>query len=101
MEERHYPKGIDCVWIGYDREGRVGVFATGGEGPIPALALEAKRIPLEEIESRLLRLPPTTSGRLLVPLKRPDDFLDPARRGLFAYDWSDAHRNRSEKIGKY
>jgi hypothetical protein len=47
VEERQYPEGIDCVWIGCDREGRVGVFVTGGEGPIPALALEAKRIPVK------------------------------------------------------
>ena len=101
MDERSYPEGVDCAWIGVDRGGRIGVFVTGGEGPIPALALHATRIPVEEIEGRLLRLPPTTSGRLIVQLKRPDDFMAFARRGFFAYDWSDVHRTRSEGIGKY
>jgi hypothetical protein len=59
------------------------------------------RTPVEEIEGLLLELPATTSSRLIVPLKRPDDFLELARRGFFAYDWSDVHRTRSEKIGKY
>lgn len=101
VEERQYPEGVDCVWIGSDRDGRLGVFVTGGEGPIPALALDAKRIPVEEIEGRLLGLPPTTLGRIIVALKRPDDFLELARRGLFAYDWSDVHHTQSENSGKY
>ncbi len=101
MNERDYPEGSDFVWVGCDREGKVGVFVTGGEGPVPAVALRVGRIAVEEIEGRLLELPATTSGRLIVPLKRPDDFMELARRGFFAYDWSDVHRTRSERVGKY
>jgi hypothetical protein len=38
---------------------------------------------------------------LLVALKRPDDFVDFAERGLFAYDWSDVHRARRDEISAY
>ena len=101
MDERDYPKGIDCVWIGADRNGRLGVFVTGGEGPIPALALRSDRTPVEDIESLLLQLPSSTSSRLVIPLKRPDDFMELAQRGFFAYDWSDIHRTRNEATGGY
>jgi len=101
VEERGYPEGLDCVWIGSDREGRVGAFVTGGEGPIPAGALLADRLSVEEIEGRLNELPAVTSARLLVPLKRPDDFVELARRGFFAYDWTDVHRTSSEALRAY
>lgn len=77
------------------------MFVSGGAGPIPALALEARRTPIEDIEGLLLELPATTNGRVVVHLQRPDDFVELARRGFFAYDWSDVHRTRSEKLGNY
>jgi hypothetical protein len=101
VEERDYPDGLDCVWIALDRDGRVGAFVTGGEGPIPTQALLSHRLPVEEIEARLGELPSTTIARLLVPMKRPDDFLELAQRGVFAYDWTDVHRTRSEALHAY
>jgi hypothetical protein len=101
VEDRNYPEGSDCVWIGSDREGRVGAFVTGGEGPIPAGALLSHRLSVEEIEGRLSELPLVTSARLRVPLKRPDDFVALARRGFFAYDWTDVHRTTSEALHAY
>jgi hypothetical protein len=84
-----------------DRDGRVGVFVTGGQGPVPRLSLLPPRPPVEEIESYLDRLPPCTTARLLISLKRPDDFLDFARRGFFAYDWTDVHRANSQALHSY
>jgi hypothetical protein len=101
VEERDYPEGEDCVWIGSDREGRVGAFVTGGEGPIPAGVLLSHRLSVGEIEGRLGELPSVTSALLLVPLKRPDDFMELARRGFFAYDWTDVHRTSSEALHAY
>ena len=101
MEERDYPEGLDCVWIGSDREGRVGAFVTGGEGPIPARALLSHRLSVEDIEGRLSELPSVTFATLLVPLSRPDDFVELARRGFFAYDWTDVHRTSSEALHAY
>lgn len=101
MEERDYPEGLDCVWIGSDREGRIGAFVTAGEGPIPVGLLLSDRLSLDEIEGRLGELPSVTSAKLLVPLKRPDDFVDLARRGFFAYDWTDVHRTSSEALHVY
>ena len=101
VEERDYPDGLDCVWIASDRDGRVGAFITGGEGPIPTQAVLSHRLPVDEIEARLGKLPSTSIARLLVPMKRPDDFLELARRGVFAYDWTDVHRTRSEALHAY
>jgi hypothetical protein len=101
MEGRDYPDGLDCVWIGSDREGRVGAFITGGEGPIPAGVLLSHRLSVDEIEGRLSKLPSVTSATLLIPLKRPDDFVELARRGFFAYDWTDVHRTSSEALHAY
>jgi len=100
-DERQYPYELDCVWLASDRDGNVGAFVTGGVGPIPVLCLDPERFPVEDIEARILELPVASTARLVVTLKRPDDFVSFAQRGLFAYDWSDVHRVRSEAIHAY
>lgn len=102
-EEREvkYPEGIDCVWLASDREGHVGAFITAGMGPIPAEALNSTIVPFEDIGGRLDQLPRVSEARLLVPLKRPDDFIDLAERGLFVYDWSDIHRTARGALQVY
>lgn len=99
--ERDYPYNLDCVWLATDRDGHVGVFVTGGIGPIPVLTLDPERISIEYIEGRIYELPVVSKARLVVTLKRPDDFVDFAQRGLFAFDWTDVHRTRSEAIYAY
>lgn len=101
LEERSYPSGLDCVWIGSDRDGRVGAFVTGGEGPIPASALLSRCFPVEDIETRLVELPLVGSATLRIQMKKPDDFLALAERGLFAYDWTDVHRTKSGLLHAY
>src|SRR5688500_4407726 len=99
--EQLYPTGIDSVWLATDRDGHVAVFVTAGNGPIPACVLSAENVAVEDIEGMLVGLPRVTTARLLISVKRPDDYLDMAERGLFVYDWTDAHRTASEALRTY
>lgn len=47
---------------------------------------------VESGEESALALPEISGFDLLTHVHRPDDFIAFARRGLFAYDWSDVHR---------
>jgi hypothetical protein len=91
MDERPYPEGVDCCWLASDRIGQLGVFVTGGSGPIPAQVL-LLTYPLDEIEETILELPKASDIDLRVRVPRPDRFVALAERGVFVYDWSDVHR---------
>ncbi len=99
--DRSYPDGVDCVWLAADRDGYLGVFVTGGSGPIPVQALNSEHGPVEDIEERIFDLPRVSDAKLLVAVKRPDDFIALAERGLFVYDWSDVNRTARESIHAY
>jgi hypothetical protein len=101
MTEASYPQGMDCIWLALDQNDCIAAFVTGGSGPIPIKFLEAEHNGIEEMEERIGELPRTSTARLLISLKRPDDFIGIAERGIFAYDWSDAHRTRRDEIGAY
>lgn len=101
MSDRPYPDGIDCVWLASDRAGHLGAFVTGGVGPIPIQALTCEDAPVENIEELVCDLPNASTARLLVSIKRPDDFIELAERGVFVYDWSDVHRTARESIHAY
>ena len=89
--------GTDAAWLAVDASGQVAVFTTGGEGPVPETA-----IPFTESgEELVFGLPEVTSVDLLTTVPRPDDFLAFCKRGLFAYDWSDAHRTSPNSLGGY
>lgn len=89
--------GVDSGWLAIDARGFVAVFFTGGEGPIHADA-----DPYDDAVSDALRSMPASSPfELLATYPRPDDFSDAARRGLFAYDWSDVHPTNRELIEGY
>jgi len=98
MTTQPHPEGIDCIWLASDREGHVDAFITAGVGLIPAEALSSVHMPVEDIESRLFQLPPVSQVRLLVSVKRPDDFIDLAERGAFVYDWPDINRTAREAL---
>jgi hypothetical protein len=91
MDERPYPDGLDCCWLASDRIGQLGVFVTGGSGPIPAQALLLP-YPLDDLEKTLLELPIASDIDLRVRVPRPGRFVALAERGFFVYDWSDVHR---------
>jgi hypothetical protein len=101
VSERPYPEGIDCVWLASDREGHLGAFITAGVGPIPAEALKSDYVPVEDIEGLVCDMPNVSGARLLVSVKRPDDFVDLAERGVFVYDWIDIHRTAREAVCAY
>jgi hypothetical protein len=91
MDERPYPEGLDCCWLASDRIGQLGVFVTGGSGPIPVQAL-VPTYPLDALEATILELPKASDIDLRVRMPKPDRFVALAERGLFVYDWSDVHR---------
>ena len=90
-------QGIDAAWIAIDVLGQVALFTTGGEGPIPGTALSSVNI----AEESVLSLPEISGYDLLVVVPRPDDFIAFAKRGLFAYDWSDVHRSTGQASDSY
>ena len=101
MIERPYPYDLECVWLAQDRDGHLGAFVTGGRGPIPIQFLDSRRIPVQDIEELILDLPCISTAHLLVPYKRPDDYVAIAERGIFTYDWSDVHRTKLESGHAY
>ncbi|MGB4066209.1 MAG: hypothetical protein WBK19_20470 [Azonexus sp.] len=101
MATREYPDGLDCLWLAADRNGHLGAFVTGGAGPIPTSALSDSSFPIEDVEAAVCELPKISEARLLVPMKRPDDFIEMARRGFFVYDWRDVHRTLRESKHTY
>ncbi len=101
MRERPYPEGIDCVWLASDCNGHLGAFVTGGVGPIPTRLLADKDNHVEDIEAIACNLPEVSESRMLVSVKRPDDFMELGARGIYVYDWSDIHRTISERRHTY
>jgi len=96
-----YPEGVDCVWIASDSNGHVCAFVTGGIGPIPIEALNSELVSIEDIEELICQLPKASGVQLLISMKRPDDFIDMAERGLFVYDWRDVERSLKESTHMY
>lgn len=96
-----YPEGLDFVWLASDSRGHLGAFITAGMGPVPIAALDNAIPSIEDIENSLCQLPQITQARLLVSVKRPDDFIDLAERGLFVYDWTDINRTKNHSINAY
>jgi hypothetical protein len=89
------------VWVASDREGHVGGFVTAGVGPVPDEALREEFVPVVDVEEILHRLPKISTTRLLSAVKRPDDFVDLAERGVFVFDWTDIHRSSAEAVKAY
>ena len=88
---------VDAAWIAIDVLGQVALFTTGGKGPIPRTALSSVNM----VEDSVFYLPEISSYDLLIVLPRPDDFIAFAKRGLFAYDWSDIHRSTGQASDSY
>jgi hypothetical protein len=57
-------------------------------------------MPIVEIESKLLEMPTVGPGGLVVNVPLPESFMALAERGLFVFDWQNAHRVRVDlKVG--
>ncbi len=83
----HPRRGEELDWLAVDRAGHVGVFSSGGYGPIPRAVVEK----LDEVERAvdlLTRLP--VIGECAESPVGDGDYsfwVEPGRRGLFGFDW--------------
>ena len=100
MTTRNYPKDRDLLWVASDARGQLATFTTGGSGPIPSFLLMEGR-DIGSMEEKIFLLPEVTEQRLLVSMPRPDDFISFAKRGFFAYDYRDAHRQARKTTHRY
>ncbi|MGO1080537.1 hypothetical protein [Inquilinus sp. CA228] len=92
--EFRYETWLDGGWLASDALGHLAVMITAGPGPIPAWTLGDGYDDLD-IEHRVLELAPNGVAQF-VPTQ-PDastyrGFGELAERGLYVYDWQDAHR---------
>lgn len=99
--------GIDYTWFALDSESRVGVFTTGGEGPIPVWVTRDWADPLyDKLEAySAFGGYRVVVGKRFATVFKPTDPLAHwklwASRGLYAYDWTDVHRAFSDRINHY
>ena len=101
MKNSFYPEGVDLVWLASDQEDRVGAFITAGCGPIPLPALRTGHLLLEDVEPTVGKMSEISEVRLLVSVKRPDDFVGLGKRGFFVFDWTDIYRKKADLIDAY
>lgn len=99
MGDHTYPQGIDCAWLAVDRDNLLGVFITGGCGPVPLQTLTY--LATLDPEELALALPVVSGCRLLAPLPDPNSFAALAARGFFVFDWSDIHRPHQLELRAY
>lgn len=96
MDQRNL-QGIDAAWIAVDVAGRLALFTTGGAGPVPEAAMPTTGF----AEDLVLALPEISEVDLPATTHCPDCFIAFAKRGVFAYDWSDVHRSSPQTLGGY
>ncbi len=86
MAER-YPDGIDASWIGIDRDSRVALFITAGNGPIPDIVLTSDDASIFDLEDWIQELPIIAEVNLKIHVPDPSSFIEPAERGIYVFDW--------------
>lgn len=80
---------FDVGWVATDAVGQVAVFTTGGPGPVPDFAMPS----VENSEEFVLSLPEVSDVDRADAKAGANAFVEVSKRGLFAYDWSDVHRD--------
>ena len=93
-----YPYDWDLEWLAVDSEGCIGVFTTGGKGPLPRKGF--KEYSSDEFNETLWSLPKISNCILLIDPPRPNDYVELAEKGFYTYDWADVHRNK-DKLNRY
>ncbi|WP_338523731.1 hypothetical protein NUH87_29115 [Pseudomonas batumici] len=88
---------FDVGWIATDAIGQVALFTTAGPGPIPDSALPS----VEISEELVLSLPEVSDVDLVTSMSGANAFVAFAKRGFFAYDWSDVHRAARQALNGY
>ena len=92
--------GIEFSWLAIDEVGHVGLFTTAGEGSVPASALPQSDEDFD-VESEILELRERSQCKLHILYPRPDDYVSIAKRGIYAFDWTDAHQTQSLNTRRY
>jgi len=91
----HPRPGCGLDWLSVDRNGYVGLFSTGGQGPVPQAVADR----LAEVEAAVRRVHylPVNSDCDRRPSSPGDHgfWIETARRGLFGFDWARCARRRS------
>lgn len=78
-------RGLEFDWFATDADGCIGHFATAGFGVVPGAVL-ARLDDLRHLDEQVLKLPVIAEATAHLP-GSIEDWLEMARRGLFAYDW--------------
>ena len=79
--------GVELDWLAVDEAGHVGLFSSGGRGPVPIAVLDHMH-DVEEALQRLIALP--IQGECSESPRGGGNYnfwIEPARRGLFGYDF--------------
>lgn len=88
---------VDVGWVATDAVGQVALFTTGGPGPVPDSALPS----VENSEEFVISLPEMSDVDRVTAMAGANAFVEFAKRGFFAYDWSDVHRDASQRLRGY
>ena len=97
--DQTYP--IEFGWIGVDSSNQVGYFSTFNQAYTPKKVLSSFEQYLELAEL-INNLPEISSSQLYSKEKgRFDNWHFHSRRGLFGYDYEDAHRKPHEELNRY
>jgi hypothetical protein len=84
---RHPRPGDELDWLAVDVHGHVGVFSTGGQGPVPRAVLDN----LGKVEAAVRRVAslPVVGEVVDQPagLGNFSFWIEPARRGIYGFDW--------------
>jgi hypothetical protein len=94
-----YP--IEFGWVGVDNNSHIAYFSTFNQAYTPKKAILSfeKYLRLAEL---INDLPEISSSTLYTKQKGWfHDWHFHSRRGLFAYDWLDAHRNQEDRKNRY
>ena len=88
---------FDVGWVATDAVGQVALFTTGGPGPVPDSAMPS----VENSEEFVLSLPEVSDADRVTARAGVNAFVEFAKRGFFAYDWSDVHRDSRQALRGY
>lgn len=95
-----YPGGLQFEWYAVDRGGFVAIFNTAGCGPAPE-AMVVDEPAWERTDSALWSLPERFEARRGPGKWFDSEFEQIARRGMFAYDWSDVANSYTDLSARY
>ena len=86
---RHQFTGLEFDWIAVDADCHLGLFSTGGYGPVPEIVSRPDY--MDDLYDNLSDLEPRGQARLEInPDYDVSEWLALSQKGLYVYDWSSA-----------